>query len=111
MRWTKKYHRNKDYKIVKQFALLPIRVGNEYRWFETCYVLKERSYSWGEDLGWINISWTNAETYEMWKHGCQNRCIDKTCMHWMESGFCDLKSAKVDNNGICYSRVGRYGKL
>ena len=103
MRWTKKY-RNRDYKIVKRFALLPIRVGNEYRWLETCYVLKEKSYSWGETLGWINISWTNAETYEMWKQGCQHRCIDKTCKHWVEGGFCQLEDAKVDNNGICYSR-------
>lgn len=106
MRWTKKY-RNRNYKIVKRFALLPIRVGNEYRWLETCYILKERSHSWGEDLGWVNISWTNADTYKMWKEERQYRCADKTCKHWVEGGICQLEDAKVDNNGICYSREAK----
>lgn len=104
MKWTTKPKLNTDYKIVKRFALLPIRVNNEFRWLETCYIVKEKYYSWGEDLGWVNIAWANAETYEMWKEGRQNRCITKTCKYWAEGGFCKLEDAKVDNNGICYSR-------
>lgn len=36
MRWYKTYAR-----IVKRFALLPIRIGDETRWLETVYLRQE----------------------------------------------------------------------
>ena len=39
MRWkTKTRHEHGDVKIVKKFALFPIRIGEEVRWLEMCKI-------------------------------------------------------------------------
>lgn len=109
MRWKKKEQGNLDYKIVKRFALLPIRVGKEYRWFETCYIIKMRWYSWYES-GWWNKSWTDKETYELWKKGYKYNCncADSGCRYCINGELCFIgKEAKIDNNGVCHSRRDR----
>lgn len=106
MRWMKKDKGNLDYKIVKRFALFPIQVKNEYRWFETCYIVKERWFSWYES-GWINKSWTDKETYEMWKNGYRYSCADSSCKYCINGELCSLgKEAKIEYT-ICYSRRSR----
>ena len=37
MRWTKKYTR-----VVKRFALFPITINEETRWFENVYLMQRR---------------------------------------------------------------------
>ena len=104
MKWQKKQklNRNSNCKIVKRFALFPIEINNEYRWLETCYIVKRRWISWHES-GWQNISWTDKNTYLIWKKGCFP-CHISACKHHLDGGFCALQyDAKIDNNGVCYS--------
>ena len=52
MRWKKKYNR-----VIKRFAFLPIRVGDEYRWLETVYIRQTRRAEW------VNVMWISKEEY------------------------------------------------
>lgn len=98
----KKDRGNRDYKIVKRFALLPIKINNEYRWLETCYIVKERWFSWYES-GWSKKSWTDKKTYEMWKNRYKYNCADSSCKYCINGELCSLgKEAKIEDS-ICYS--------
>ena len=106
MRWIKKDRGNRDYKIVKRFALLPIQINNEYRWFEMCYIVKKRWFSL-YDSGWKKVSWTDRETYKMWKNVYRYNCADSGCKHCINGELCSLgKEAKIED-AICYSRRSR----
>ena len=103
MRWQKKQKSVTDYKIVKRFALFPICVNNEWRWFETVYILKTRWASWGE-LEWINSSWVSENAYRVWKQGAM-RCDEVKCKHCIDGAICALQyDANIDAYGICRSR-------
>ena len=106
MRWIKKPKLNTDYKIVKRFALLPIRVNNEFRWLETCYIVKQRWYDF-YDTGWANLSWTDQTTYLRWKRNRDQicHCADSSCKYNSEGEFCMLgRGAVLTNDGVCYSK-------
>lgn len=47
MRWTLLH--NKDIRIIKRFALLPIRIDYEVRWLETVYIRQEYYNGWHND--------------------------------------------------------------
>lgn len=104
MRWQKKQKSVTAYKIVKRFALLPICINNEWRWFETCYILKTRQFiSWIE-LEWVNTSWVSKNAYLVWKQGAR-RCDEHKCKHCIDGVICALQyNANIDNYGICRSR-------
>ena len=60
MRWTvkeKRYPCWNDRRIVKRFAFVPIRVGNEKRWLEVVYI-KQR---YGREFGSCSRCWINEE--------------------------------------------------
>ena len=103
MRWKKKQKSLTDYKIVKRFTLFPICVNNEWRWFETCYILKTRWSRWGE-LKWTNTSWVSENAYRVWKQGAR-RCDEIKCKHCMDGTICALQyNANIDDYGICRSK-------
>lgn len=105
MKWTKKT-KIRDYRMVKRFALFPIRVNDEYKWLETCYILQERWYSFYE-AEWCNISWVDKQTYLKWKEDKFTRCscADSLCKYNYDGEFCMLgNAAMISNNGICYSK-------
>lgn len=103
MRWQKKQKSVTDYKIVKRFALFPICANNEWRWLETCYILKTRWIDWGE-TGWTNSSWVSKNTYLIWKQGSK-RCDDDKCKYCMDGVICALQyDANIDAYGICRSK-------
>lgn len=54
MRWKKKYSR-----IVKKFALFPVKIDDEYRWLETVYV----EQGWHHWYGWRDNKFINEEEY------------------------------------------------
>ena len=110
MRWTKGI--KNDYRLIKRFALLPIKVNNEYRWLETCYIVQERWYSWYE-ASWCNISWTDKITYLRWKKSNSRYkkcyCAGSDCKYNLEGQLCMLgNGAVITNDGICYSREEKY---
>ena len=113
MRWKKKP--KKEVKFVKKFAFLPICVGPERRWLEMCYLKKEKWYDWGE-TGWSNTlfydtkeAWLNAiKEYEQEefrkKLEVSYLCHQEKCKH-NKDHWCSLgHEAKIDNNGVCYSK-------
>ena len=103
MRWQKKQKSVTDYKIVKRFALFPICIGNEWRWLETCYIVKTRWISWGES-GWTNTAWTTKNAYLVAKKG-SHLCANTTCKYCIGGVVCKLQhEATIDNMGICRSR-------
>ena len=103
MRWQKKQKSVTDYKIVKRFALFPICINNEWRWLETCYILKTLWISWHEEE-WTNTAWVSENAYLAWKQGSK-RCDDKNCKYCIDGAVCALQyEAKVNNYGICLSK-------
>ena len=101
MRWIKK-KRESNIKVVKRFALFPICINNEWRWLETCYIVKRRWTSWDE-TGWENFLWTDKKAYLNWKQGCPS-CHIGACKHHLTGGFCALQhEAVIENNGVCHS--------
>lgn len=58
-------------RIKKRFALFPIQIGYEIRWFETVYIKQFRS---NYKASWINGYFVTEEEYL--KEIEKNRCID-----------------------------------
>lgn len=53
-----------DIKIVKRFALFPIKAGHRIKWLETCYI--QKSYS-SRDQWWNNNWFVDKDEYESFK--------------------------------------------
>ena len=66
MRWVKKYDR-----IVKTFALFPIRIHMEWRWLEMVYIKQHRH--WGNGDFWIDDEFTTKEEYKEWRRECREK--------------------------------------
>ena len=66
MTWTisDKSQRIKRYgsRVIKRFALFPVRAGNEVKWLETYYIL-QRFYSLWHEIGWENIKFVTQQDY------------------------------------------------
>lgn len=52
-------------RIIKRFALFPIKIGLEIRWFETCYIRQRYWSSWHE-TGWEDLDFATVDDYENW---------------------------------------------
>ena len=103
MRWQKKQKSVTDYKIVKRFTLFPMCVNNEWRWLETCYILKTRWISWYE-AEWTNTAWVSENAYLVWKQGSK-RCDEDKCKHCIDGAICALQyTANIDDYGVCRSK-------
>ena len=59
MRWHQPHHGK--VRVVKRFALFPMRVYGEYRWLETCYIKQEYNF-WQEC--WENVKFLTKEEAE-----------------------------------------------
>ena len=62
MRWIRK-----PIKIVKRFAILPIRIDDEYRWLEMVYIFKK--YRDGLITAfprYINVAFLTKKQYELY---------------------------------------------
>ena len=58
--------RSNEYKngrIKKVFAILPICIGHEIRWLETCYLRQLYYTSWHES-GWETIDFVTEDDYK-----------------------------------------------
>lgn len=55
MRWRKK-----TMKVVRRFALFPIRIGYEYRWLEVVYI---RRFKRDPYILWRNDKFVDKETF------------------------------------------------
>ena len=59
MRFTTNYHGQVRY--IKRFALFPIKVDNEIRWLETCYLRQ----TWHESYcAWLNNEFVTEGVYK-----------------------------------------------
>ena len=65
MKWKKPY--NNQMRIVERFALLPIRIGNDIVWLETCYI-KQHYNGYGD--WWKNSSFVTQEDYIHYQKEC-----------------------------------------
>ena len=55
----------KRIKYIRRFALLPIRAGDEWKWFEVCYIQKFYHYSYISNRGrWINNRFVTKKIYD-----------------------------------------------
>ena len=61
MRWIEKEER-----CVRRFALLPICINGENRWFETVYII-QRMQCDGYDGYWRNECFVDKEVWETWE--------------------------------------------
>lgn len=67
MRWMEKPEANT--RIVRRFALFPIKLDKEYRWLEVVYIYQIRKWDRrGRRLHWQNVSYANKRTWEMWRN-------------------------------------------
>lgn len=69
MRWTRK-----PIKIVKRFAILPIRIEDEYRWLEMVYIFKK--YKNGLFPRYINVAFLTKQQYDLYTK--EDKIIKKT---------------------------------
>lgn len=68
MTWNKK---DKSYelthgRIIKRFALFPIRIKNRYVWFEICYIHQIHYGNWYDEW-WENINFVSKKRYYRYK--------------------------------------------
>lgn len=66
MKWFKP--KDGDVRILPVFALIPIAIGDEVRWFEMCYI-KQRFHSDFLEDYWTNITFADRSDYERYKKG------------------------------------------
>ena len=59
MRWSQPHHGK--VRVVRKFALFPIRIYNERRWLESCYIKQEYNL-WGNC--WLNVEFLTKEEAE-----------------------------------------------
>lgn len=69
MRWIRK-----PIKIVKRFAILPIRIEDEYRWLEMVYIFKK--YKNSLFPRYINVVFLTKQQYELYTK--EDKIIKKT---------------------------------
>ena len=63
MKWHniyKEIEKFKGYRYIKRFAIFPIKINNEYRWLETCYIRQ----AYRDGAYWKNECFINKEVYE-----------------------------------------------
>ena len=50
-------------RIIKRFALFPIKIKNEIRWMEVCYI-KQLYWELWDEYGYENIEFVTKEQYD-----------------------------------------------
>lgn len=58
---------NKPWRCVKRFALLPITIEQETRWFEVVYIRQWRCPGM-TFFPWVDHEFIDKETYKKWKN-------------------------------------------
>jgi hypothetical protein len=51
-----------QYRIIRRFALFPIKIKNVIIWLEPCYIKQQHWESWDEH-GWENIEFVTIDQY------------------------------------------------
>lgn len=65
MTWKLKNKSNKSNKgtrIIRRFALFPIKAGNKIKWLEVCYIL-QREWNLGYESGWEHVKFVDKNDY------------------------------------------------
>ena len=64
MRWSRKWQR-----VIRRFALFPIRVQDEYRWLEVVYIRQKKKLSCKPliEHEWYNCDFVDRGYYMTWR--------------------------------------------
>lgn len=73
MRWSSPHHNQT--RVVKRFALFPIRIHNDHIWLEMCYIRQRYSFWSGV---WENEEFLTKEEAKEALKGEKNEDIEKT---------------------------------
>lgn len=56
-------YRRRHSRVVRKFAIFPIKINGEYRWLETVYIVKRCNF-YSLIFKWYNYSFTTKSEYE-----------------------------------------------
>lgn len=56
-------YRHRGSRVIRKFAIFPIKINGEYRWLETVYIIQHYNRN-AVFLGWYNCAFTTKSEYE-----------------------------------------------